>query len=340
MTKNVENRTRVQAGIKTGGQFAPEAHAEPAGITLTQAPSPLDKAAVTAVGDLVRTRAAIEHGTWQRRMDKGRNGYEHEPREPLPPVLVELNRQAAAYESLPREEQEAVLDQLKLANVKYLLEPGQQLGNDRVRVAEGLDTEGGNLGLALTAQKLVADSGIPGDITMTGVRDKTEFTIQDGNIRHGLRVGHSTVSLSATSGDEENYRRDDWLYRADIISAGGSIFEQNRAKELSGYFEGHREYAVMMGAVADSSFIEAESSLGELNREYRTAEVKVDGTEYVLDVSGDTPSLRGDGDTTLHPSMVPGFLNHLAKRTGHPDGDALAADLRDVFRETDRRLIP
>jgi len=30
----------------------------------------------------------------------------------------------------------------------------------------------------------------------------------------------------------------------------------------------------------------------------------------------------------------------VATETGHPDGDALASNLREVFRETDRRLIP
>ncbi|MFF2244292.1 hypothetical protein ACFVTM_08955 [Arthrobacter sp. NPDC058130] len=42
MTKNVENRNRVQPGVKSGGQFAPERHAEAAGVTLTTDPSPLD----------------------------------------------------------------------------------------------------------------------------------------------------------------------------------------------------------------------------------------------------------------------------------------------------------
>ncbi|HEX9227442.1 MAG TPA: hypothetical protein VF885_12430, partial [Arthrobacter sp.] len=98
--------------------------------------------------------------------------------------------------------------------------------------------------------------------------------------------------------------------------------------------------ATMMDVVAGSSFKDSEELFGELNRGYRTAELKVDGTEYALNVSGDAPTLRGDGDTALHPSMVPGFLNHMATRTGHPDGEALVSDLREVFRETDRRLIP
>jgi hypothetical protein len=273
-------------------------------------------------------------------MDKG--SMRDLPWPSLPDVLVELNRRAEDFESLPREEQEEVLDQLKFPSAKHLLEPGHQLGNDRVQVAEGLDTDGGNLGLALAAQKVVADSGIRGTITLTKVGDRTEFTIQDGNIQHGLRVGENLLSFSASSGDEEDYRRDDWLCRADTSTAGGSIFEQDRAKELGGIYKSHSEYAVMMDVVARSSFKEVndDPEIGELDRSARTAELRVDGAEYLLDVSGDGPVLKsGGGKYTLHSSMVRGFLNHVATETGHPDGDALASDLREVFRETDRRLI-
>lgn len=340
MTNNVEHRNRVRTG-KTAGQFAPEAHQEPTGVTLTQKPSPLDTAAVATVGDLVRTRDAVERGTWQRRHDKGH--MRDLPTPPFPPVLVELNRQAQNFETLARDEQEAVLDQLKYPNAKHLLEPGQQLGNDKVQVAEDLDAEGGNLGLALTAQRLVADSGIPGTITLTKVGDYAAvFSIQDGNIRHGVRVGERALSFSANSGDENDYDRDGWLYRADTSTAGGSIFEKDRATELGGLYKSHREYAVMMDVVADSSFKEVndDPAIGELDRSARTAELRVDGEEYLLDVSGDEPVLKsGGGKYTLHPSMTRGFLTHVAAETGHADGEAFASDLREVFRETDRRLI-
>lgn len=339
MTKNVENRSRVQAGIKTGGQFAAEAHSEPGGVTLTMDHSPLDKTAVGVVGALVRARSAIEMSTWQRRQDKGRYGYEHEPREPMPEVLVVLDRRAAAFETLPRQEQDEILDQLKMQESKYLLEPGQRLGNDKVQVADDLDTSG-NLGLALVAQKVIADAGIPGTITLAEAGDRTRFTVQDGNIEHTISVGANSLSFAANSGVEEDYRRDDWIDRADITSAGGYVFEPTRAGDLRRYYESHREYTVMMDVVADSSFRGAESSLGELDRSARTAELRADGAEYVLDVSGAEPALKTSDGSALHPSMVRGFLNHAATQTGHPDGDALASDLREVFRETDRRLVP
>jgi hypothetical protein len=339
MTKNVENRSRVQAGIKTGGQFAPEAHSEPSGITLTVDPSPLDKTAVGVVGALVRARSSVEMGKWQRRQDKGRYGYEHEPREPVPAVLVELDRRAAAFETLPRQEQDELLDQLKMQEHGYLLEPGQRLGNDRVLVADGLDTSG-NVGLALVAQKIVADAGLPGTVTMAEVGDRTRFTLEDGDIGHTINIGAKSLSLSATPADGDDYSRGDWFDRAYISSSGSYVLESGRAAELRGHFKSHREYAVMMDVVADSSFRDSGDLVGEMDREARTAELKVDDNEYILDVSGAESTLRTNGGDALHPSMVSGFLAHVATQTGHADGDALASDLREVFRETDRRLVP
>jgi hypothetical protein len=59
----------------------------------------------------------------------------------------------------------------------------------------------------------------------------------------------------------------------------------------------------------------------------------------VLDVSSDEPAFKTSDGTPLHPAMVRGFLDHLAAQTDHADGNALASDLREVFRETDRRLV-
>jgi hypothetical protein len=339
---NVNNRNRVQAGIKTGGQFAAEMHSEPAGVTLMAETSPLDKTAVGIVAAMVRSKSAIEMGRWQRRQEDGLYGYEHESREPTPAVLMELDGRAKAFEALPRQEQDDILDQLKMPGAKHLLEPGQQLGNDKVQVADNLDTDGGNIGLALVAQKVVADAGIPGTITLTEIRDGTWFTVQDGNITHAINVGPTTLSLSASSGDESDYDRDCWLDRADIISAGGTVFDPERAEDLRRHYESHREYAVMMDVVSGSSFkgVNDDPEIGELDRSARTAELKVDGAEYLLDVSGSEPALKTDEGKALHPSMTRGFLDHMAARTGHADGETFAANLREVFRETDRRLIP
>lgn len=337
MTNNVDHRNRVRAGVKTAGQFAAEVHQEPANVTLTPQPSQLDKAAVAGLADMVRTRAAYEHGKWQRRHDRGYMG--DLPAPPLPPELVDLNRQADEFETLPRQEQEEVLDKLTFSGAKHLLEPGQTLGNDRVLVDEDLDPDKGNVSVALSAQKLIADAGISGTVTMTHIGDWTKFTVEDGNLKHDLKIGRSLLSFGCEDPDGD-YTQNNWLYRADASMAGGDLLAEGRADDLRKHYEEHREYAVMMDAVASSSFRDAEDHIGVMDRKYRTAELKVDGTEYVLDVSGDEPSLRGDGDTTLHPSMVPGFLNHMATRTGHPDGNALVSDLREVFRETDRRLIP
>jgi hypothetical protein len=341
MTKNVENRSRVQAGIQTGGQFAPEAHAEPAGVTLTQAPpAELDQKVIAALGDVVRTNASVELGRWQRRMDKGRRGYEHEPQEPMPAKLADAVNQAKDFESLQRDEQEKLMDALGLSEAKHMLEPGQKLGTDRIKVAEGLSLEDGNIAMTLAAQAQVHEAGIAGTVTLTGIGDVTTFEVEDGNAKHTLRVGSGLLSLAAEPADEDDYSRGDWLSRADIGVYGGSAFDKGRAAELGAHYSRFREYAMMMDVVASSPFREHEGEFGELDRGARTADLKADGVEYRLDVSGEEPSLSLDNGQALHPSMVRGFLNHMATRTGHPDGEALASDLREVFRETDRRLIP
>jgi hypothetical protein len=341
MTKNVENRSRVQAGIKTGGQFAPESHSEPAGVTLTRpATSRLDEAAVAALGDVVRTNANIELGTWQRSMDKGRRGYEHEPREPMPPQLADALRQAAEFESLPVEEQRALLDALQLSAMKHILEPGQRLGTDTVQVAEGLNIDEANLALTLASQKQVSDARLPGTITLTGIGDSTKFSLQDGGIKHRFRVGSAFVTLRAEPKDDEDYARGEWLSRAEVSSFGRSILQDDRSADIASQYKDHRAYAVLMNAMADSPFKDHPGHFVEMDRETRTVGLRADGVEVTLDVSGDVPVLRSEGHAVLHPSMTAGFLDYMAQQTGRADGEAFASDLREVFRETDQRLIP
>ncbi|MGX1161028.1 hypothetical protein FBY31_0608 [Arthrobacter sp. SLBN-100] len=311
---NVNNRTRVQAGIKTGGQFVAETHQEPEGVLLTQAPSPLDEAAVAVVADLVRTSAAVEEGDWQRHHDKG---YLRDlPTPPYPPEILELRRQADSFETLPAQEQNEILDKLKLPAAKHLLEPGQTLGNHKVDVADDVLAGGGKLGFVLASQKLITDANLPGTATMTKAGDQTEFSIPDGSIQHEVRVASSMVSLSSSSTDDD-YTRNSWLARADISSFTGSMFERDRSGSLRENFKDHSEYAVMMDVVASSSFRDYESHFGEMNR-----------------------GASEDGKTTFHPSMVAGYLDHMAEQTGQRDRDSFVNDLREVFRETDRRLIP
>lgn len=84
----------------------------------------------------------------------------------------------------------------------------------------------------------------------------------------------------------------------------------------------------------------APTAIGELDRDGRTVDIKVDDTEITLDLSGSDPILKTDDGKVLHPSMARGFLDHMAERTGHPDGNAFASNLREVFRETDRARSP
>lgn len=186
----------------------------------------------------------------------------------------------------------------------------------------------------------MTEAGLPGTITMTDIGDATDFAVQDGGIMHGVTIGSTLLSFSAEGADEDDYTRSSWLHRADIGSYGGSVFEEDRTRGLRNYFASHREYATMMDVMAISSFRDHEEYFGEMNRSGRTAEVKVDDIEIVLDLSGFDPVLKTEDGKALHPSMAHGFLDHMAMRTGHADGKAFASDLREVFRDMDRRLIP
>lgn len=338
---SIEHRTRVPFGVRTGGQFAAETHAEAAGVALTRtAQSATDQAVVSAVGDLARTNANFQLAEWERRIAGPFHRYEDETPDVSAPVrLIHAVQQAKNFESLPREEQEQLLDQVKLSGVKHMLEPGQKLGTDRIQVADGLTLENANLAVALAAQAEVHNASLPGTITMTDNGDITVFSVQEGDIRHELRIGTALVSISAEVEDDDPYARGTWLYRADQGSAGGSILEGDRSTLLASSFAEHRKHAVMMDVMAASPLKDASDEIGELDLEQRTAELRSDGTEVVLDFSADTPTMRTDNGKDLHPSMVAGFLDHIARQSGHAgDGQAFAADLREVFNETERRL--
>jgi hypothetical protein len=337
MTKN-ETRSRVQAGVPTGGQFATEIHQEAAGATLTSAPSLLDEAALATVGSLVRSRASVEVGKWQRRHDYAR--LKGEDTKPLPPVLVELNRQAKDFESLAVDEQRAVLEQLNYGAANHLLEPGQTLGNDRVRIADDVDPGDDHIANALVRQKVMADAGLPGTITMTRAGDFTDFAIQDGHLEHTVKVGRTMAYFSTEPAKDDPYARGTWLYRADVPVFCGNLLEEDRSADMRKYYDDHHEKAVLMDVMASSSFKDCPSEFGDLDREKRTAVLKADDSELLLDVSGKSPVLRAEeGQPALHPAAARGFLDHMAQLTGHQDGETFAADLREAFRETDRRLV-
>lgn len=335
-----ENRTRVPSGVRAGGQFAAEAHAEAAGVTLTRpASSSNDQAVLSAVGDLARTNANFQLADWERRLKASHLPW-HSSSDPVEvaPERVKAVQQAKEFETLSREDQEQLLDAVKLSGVKHLLEPGQKLGTDRIQVAEGLNLEDANLAMVLTAQAEVHKANLPGTVTLTGTGDVATFSIEDGGIRHELRVGSGLIGLSAEAEDDDPYVRGEWLYRADQSVFGGSILEKDRSADLASYYASHRKYAVMMDVMASSSLKNASDEIGELDLEKRTAALRADGTEFILDISGDIPTMGMEDGKDLHPSMVAGYLDHIARLADHPDGKAFTTDLREVFLETDRRL--
>lgn len=337
----IENRTRVPSGVRSGGQFAAEVHAEAAGVTLTAQPTSAgtDAAVMTAVGDLARTNANFQLAEWERRL-RAQNLPWHSASDPaeVAPERVKAVQQAKEFESLSRVDQEQLLDAVKLSGVKHLLEPGQKLGTDRIHVAEGLNLEDANLAMVLTAQAEVHKANLPSTVTLTGIGDVAAFSIQDGDIRHELRIGPGMIAMSAEPEEDDPYTRGTWLYRADQTVFGGSILEQDRSSDLAGHYETHRKYAAVMDVMASSPLKNASDEIGELDLKQRTAELRADDAEYILDISGDAPVLRGGDGKNLHPSMTAGYLDHIARLGDLPDGKAVVAGLRDVFAETDRRL--
>lgn len=340
MTRNVENRNRVQPGVPSGGQFAAEQHGEPDGVTLTRpSSSPFDQAAIASLGEIVRTEANIELGTWQRRMDKG---YRRDlPPEPMPPRLAEALRQAEEFETLPVEEQRALLDALQLPAVKHILDPGQRLGTDTIQVAEDLGPAEDNLALTLVSQKQVSAAGLPGTVTLTDAGDMTQFTVRDQGIKHQLQSGRTYLSLLAEPEDEEDFTRREWLSHAQVSSFGRSILKDDQSAAVARTYKGHHDYSVLMDTMASSPFREHYAYFSDMDRNERTVELTVDGTEVILDVKGETPVLRATGGSgaDLHPSMTAGFLSYMAEKTGRPDAATFAEDLREVFRDAERRLI-
>ncbi|MGY4544376.1 hypothetical protein ACVWY0_004320 [Arthrobacter sp. UYNi723] len=149
--------------------------------------------------------------------------------------------------------------------------------------------------LALTAQKLVTDADLPGEITLTEIGDTAKFTVKDGPIEHSVHIGSTMLSFSAEGADDDyDYTRGTWLYRSGYGVFGGSVLEADRARDLRSHFATHREFAILMDVMADSSFREHDEYFGELDREGRTAALETDDTENLLDLSGDEPVLKTD----------------------------------------------
>jgi hypothetical protein len=184
----------------------------------------------------------------------------------------------------------------------------------------------------------VHKANLPGTVTLTGIGDVATFEVQDGGIRHELRVGSGLIGLSAEEEEGDPYVRGDWLWRAGQSVHGGSILEGDRSKDLARYYAAYRKYAVLMDVVASSPLKGAGDEIGELDLDERTAVLRSDGSEFVLDFSGDTPTMRTDEGKPLHPSMVTGYLDHIARLADRPDGATVTSDLQEVFNETKRRL--
>lgn len=332
----MNDRSRVSAGVKEGGQFATEVKSEP-DVALGATRSAVDTAVIASLASRARAKMSIEIGRWMRRQDKGRRYDEPARPEPeWPEVLVRMKERTDNFEHLPASEQATVLQALELREYTHLLQPGQSLGNDRVALGEDLDVHPGDLAMALHAQKQITDAKIPGDITLTKVDGgKAIFKVEDGGITSEVAIQAHMVDYQAVP-DQEYGEQADWLALANFNSYPGGVSLD--------HYRTHHETAVMMNVVAESP-ISYSRVVRSFNLEDRSVELVEEGNAYILSVGGDVPELRtepGRGQeygTKLHESMRYGFMNHIAHCTGDGNADMFVRDVQEVFRETRRRLV-
>lgn len=333
---NTETRTRVTRGIPTGGQFAAESHAEAPGITLTAETSELDTAAVKAVGDKCRSAVISEIDRWQRRMD--RRGANELP--PLATELADAQDRANNFETLERKDQLELMQKLQLTDLNHLLEPGQQLGTDRVPLSDDFEPAPEDFGIGLIAQKRMAETNLPSGFVFSKLETgEATFTRTKDGVTSAIAFGDRSTQFAAEGAEMEadgfpNFEMDEWLRRAEIGSYG--VGTSDRLETL---WNQHQETAVMSSVIGASSFRFDGEHLGEFDREARTVELRDQDTECLLDLSGDEPFIAGHRAVPLHPAMTRGFLDHMASETRRSSGDEFTNDLLEIFREADRRMV-
>lgn len=102
----------------------------------------------------------------------------------------------------------------------------------------------------------------------------------------------------------------------------GREFGGPAGRERDVGFEDPGRRGIAVEGQPPSSFRDHAEYFGEMNHNGRTAEIKVDDTEIVLDLSGFDPVLKTEDGKAFHPSMFRGFMDHMATRTGHSDGNS------------------
>lgn len=80
-------------------------------------------------------------------------------------------------------------------------------------------------------------------------------------------------------------------------------------------------------------------SLHTLDIDERSVDITADGAEFTSSLKGGEMSMTSGRGEQIHPSMIPGFLDHVAKKHDLEDGEELREGLDEVFRESERRLV-
>lgn len=332
-------------GTDGTGRFATQQLAEPPSLTETSAlPSTehimpareVRELATSQLGDRVRAEAAKNIRDWRG------NHWMHSTIGfgPKPPKPMRDNAQEAkGFEQLDRKHQDEMVD-IRLAQ---LMDTDLRFGNDRVQVAPDLKPDPGSVLIGLAAQLRMKESGIPGEITFTGLSEgEARFEVADQGFVHKVGFSQNTSRFRRSITPEPGSTDTGWLSRADNgIKVSGSSKTDNFT-ERPGYFRRdyaeHHEQAMLFDTMENSPFREASRHFASAKLSDRSAEFKDPKGQYSVGCRGDKPSVINDQGVQLRDDEAAKVLDRLATTTGQRSGEELHKNLVDVFEETERRL--
>lgn len=335
LVMSTDNRNRVQKGVSTGGQFAQESRTEDSNVALTRNdPTGLDWHVQNELQHRAQREASKALGRWQRSVDDPRDPHRNSKmfdEANYPDDLKQVIDEANNFKNLPLEDQARISG----PELAHLLGPNQSYGSERVALGDDFEPDHRLLLLGLSAQRKMAESGIPGDITFVALDDnRAEFEVDDQGIKHRVLMQEGATILAMADDEDGDY--EDWAWKS--RARHESYSETQSADSLGKDYQWHHEAAIAQSVMAESPLRGTYESVGRLDHNERTVMLTDEGAEYTLHADGDWPRLTSSSGDAIHPAMVSGFMDHVAEENDMA-GDKFYADLKRVFRETNRRIV-
>lgn len=330
---STDSRNRVHKGVSTGGQFATKHRSEANGVALASHPpvTPDPRSIEEQVGAKVAIDAAEDVKYWK---DRFASRYSEHWDEDVPKDLHVRQEKASRFSSLSPEER------LEVAGEKYqaFLAPNQSFGNERVMLDQHFSFSEEDALTGLQAQKAMADSGIPGDITFTHLENgRAMFKIDDQGLEHEITIHDGYVGVR--SHDESSLQNEayEWGEKFDAASYSGR-WKDDAKGNIGDFYEEQHRYAMALDVISRSPLAATASSLHGLDPQFREVEVHADGNAFTLDLSQSNARIISPRGDELPGSMMHGYMDEFAKKNDLGDGEKVIEALREVFNETDRRL--